>query len=126
MSTATTAQEQIQELERQIENLKHRSVLELKVKLAAARNEVSELEAQIAKITGKAVPAEKPTGRKPRVSITIDQVVEAIKNGATNYKSIANVLGCSSLTVAKKVEAEGKKAGIKSTGQKASFKLMVK
>jgi hypothetical protein len=97
--------------------------LELKLKLAEARNVVDGLESQLEKLTGKAPAA---TGRNPRVSVTIDQIVEAIKGGAANYPAIASELGCSSATVARKVKEEGKKAGIKSTGEKAKFKLMVK
>src|SRR5437867_2468938 len=119
-----TAQEQIEELQQQIENLKHRSLLELRVKLAEAKGVVVALESQLEKLTGKAAAA--PTGRKPRVTITIGQVVNAIQGGATNYRAVADAVGCSPATVTKKILAEGKKAGIKSTGQKASFRLIVK
>ena len=64
--------------------------------------------------------------RKARTSITIDQVVAAIKAGATNYKGVALKLGCSPMTVTSKIKAQGKSAGISSTGQKAAFKLAVK
>ena len=84
-----------------------------------------ELEKQIADITGKPAAPEKE-GVRRRTTINIGQVVAAIKGGASNYKAVANVLGCSPITVAKKIETEGKAAGIKSTGQKASFKLFAK
>ncbi len=129
MSNTLSASEQIEELERQIVQLKHRSLLELKVKLAEARHAVVVLEKQIEEISGKAPAsggAVEPKQRKARTSITIAQVVAAIKGGALNYKAVANALGCSPITVAKKIEAEGKAAGIKSTGQKATFKLSVK
>jgi len=126
MSNNLTATEQIEELERQIVQLKHRSLLELKVKLAEARHTVVVLEKQIEEISGKTPASAEPKQRKARTSITIAQVVAAIKGGATNYKAVANTLGCSPITVAKKIEAEGKSAGIKSTGQKATFKLLVK
>ena len=119
----TGATEQIEDLQRQIEQLKHRAILELKVKLAEARALVVELQGQIEKVTGEVV-SEKP--RKARTSVTIQQVVEAIKGGATNYRAIANKLGSSAATVAKKIKTEGKAAGISSTGQKASFTLRVK
>jgi len=121
----TNIDDQIQELQLQISRLKERSVLELRVKLAEAKGLVIALEKQLEQLTGKA-PAETPTGRKPWVSINIDQVVAAIKEGAYNYPQIAAKLGCSSQTVANKVAAEGKKAGIKSTGQKAQFRLGMK
>jgi len=126
MSNNPTASEQIEELERQLVQLRHRSVLELKVKLAEARHAVVMLEKQIEGITGKAPAATEAKQRKARTSITIAQVVAAIKEGATNYKTVAAALGCSPLTVAKKIEKEGKAVGIKSTGQKAAFKLLVK
>lgn len=126
MSTTVSASEQIEELQRQIEQLRHRSLLELKVKLAEARHAVVALEKQIADITGKPAEASEGKERKARTSITIAQVVAAIKGGALNYKAVAQALGCSPITVAKKIEAEGKAAGIKSTGQKATFRLQVK
>jgi hypothetical protein len=122
---ATGASEQIEDLQRQIEQLKHRAILELKVKLAEALALVVDLQGQIAKLTGEVAP-EKVSGRKPRTSVSIEQVVAAIKGGATNYRTIAAKLGSSAATVAKKIKTEGKAAGITSSGQKASFKLSVK
>jgi len=119
------ATEQIEDLQRQIEQLKHRAILELKVKLAEARALVVDLQSQIEKMTGEVAPA-KPTTRKARTSVTIQQVVDAIKGGATNYRMVANKLGSSAATVAKKIKMEGKAAGISSTGAKASFTLRVK
>jgi chromosome segregation ATPase len=123
MANNLSASEQIEELQQKIERLKHQSVLELRVKLAEARRAVVEIEEQIAKLTGKEAPA---AGRRTRTSITIEQVVAAIKSGANNYKKIAAKLGCSPITVANKIQAEGKGKGISSTGRKASFKLVVK
>jgi len=122
----STAQEQIEELQRQIETLRNRAVLELKVKLAEARGDVVAMEHQLAEMTGNAAPAKAREPKKARVSITIDQVVGAIKSGATNYRAVANALCCSSATATKKIKAEGKKAGITSTGEKANFRLSVK
>ena len=119
------ATEQIEELQRQIAQLRHRAVLELKVKLAEARALVVDLQNQIEKLSGEA-GQEKPAVRKARKSVTIQDVAEAIKGGATNYRAIALRLGTSTATVAKKVKEEGKAAGISSSGQKASFKLLVK
>ena len=118
-----TAEEQIYELQRQIENLKSRSTLELRVKLAEAKGQVIALEKQLEALTGNAPTT---TARKHRVSITIEQVVAAIREGAVNYPAIAAKLGCSPATVATKIRDEGKKAGIKSTGERANFKLGVK
>jgi len=126
----STVQEQIEELQRQIENLRHRGILELKVKLAEARNSVATLEHQLAELTGNAAPQEakesQKAPRKARANITIEQVVGAIKSGSSNYRTVATALGCSPSLVAKKIKSEGKKAGIKSTGVKSNFALSVK
>lgn len=119
------ATEQIEDLQRQIEQLKHRAVLELKVKLAEARALVVDLQAQIDKISGETA-VEKTATRKGRTHVSIAQIVDAIKGGATNYRSVASKLGTSTATIAKKIKTEGKASGISSTGQKASFKLVVK
>jgi len=124
-ASASGATEQIEDLQRQIQQLKHRAILELKVKLAEARSLVVDLQSQIAKLAGEVVE-EKPTGRKSRTSVTIQQVVDAIKGGATNYRLVAAKLGASPATVAKKIKSDGKAAGVSSVGQKASFKLVVK
>ena len=94
-------------------------------KLAEARALVVDLQGQIAKLSGEVAP-EKVSGRKPRTSVSVEQVVAAIKGGATNYRTIAAKLGSSAATVAKKIKTEGKAAGITSTGQKAAFKLSAK
>lgn len=136
-NTTRSVTEEIEELERQLIDLKHRSLLELKVKLGEARHAVALLERQIealvkedrqrpeAVVSFTGSRAVEPR-RRTRTSITIEQVVEAIRGGASNYRQISSILGCSPITVAKKVEAEGKGAGIKSSGQKGSFKLFLK
>ncbi|XHR27596.1 MAG: hypothetical protein ACFUZC_16850 [Chthoniobacteraceae bacterium] len=121
-----SAKEQIKELERQIENLRHRAVLELKVKLAEARNNVAALERKIAETTGNPSSNATPDPRKTRVRITIKEIVIAIQGGATNYRTVAATLGCSPAKVAKKIKEEGKKAGIWRKGEKAKFVLSVK
>lgn len=119
-------QEQIQDLERQIKNLRGRAVMELKVKLVDARNRVVEIQKEIDELTSSKNPDTASIVKKPRLTITVKQVVEAIRGGATNYKMIADKLGCSKSGVAKKVKEEGKKAGITSSGEKSNFVLSVK
>ena len=121
-----SAQEEIKELERQIENLRTRAIMELKVKLAEARHNVVNLENKIAELSGNAPSAQTAQPRKARVRVTIKQIVEAIQGGAINYRMVADMLGCSPSIVAQKIKAEGKRAGIKSTGKKANFVLSVK
>jgi len=120
--------DQIADYERQIEQLKHRAVLELKVKLAEARALVVQLQDQIAQYTGEAQakPPEDVKKRKTPTSITIEQVVEAIRGGATNYRMLAAKLGASTQTIARRIQEEGAKAGITSVGQKAAFCLLVR
>ena len=119
-------QEQIQDLERQIKNLRGRAVMELKVKLVDARNRVVEIQKEISALTGSENSTMASVVKKPRITITIKQVVEAIRGGATNYKMVADKLGCSKSAVAKKIKEEGKKAGITSSGEKSNFVLAVK
>jgi len=121
-----TAQEQIEEIQRQIVNLRHQAILELKVKLADARATVAALERELAQATGSTPPEQASKSRKARISITIEQIVEAIKAGAYNYRSVAAKLGCSTANVTSKIKAEGKNVGITSTGEKANFRLSVR
>jgi len=125
---APSTQDQIEAYQRQIEQLKHRAVLELKVKLAEARSLVVQLQDQIAQYTGEIQEkaSKEVKERKTRTSITIEQVVEAIRGGAFNYRTVAAKLGASPQTVMKKIQAEGKNAGITSVGQKAAFRLLVR
>ncbi|XHR29814.1 MAG: hypothetical protein ACFUZC_04515 [Chthoniobacteraceae bacterium] len=119
-------QEQIQDLERQIVNLRSRAVMELKVKLSTARNHVTDIQKEIAKLTGSSGPDTTNVVKKPRITITVKQIVEALRAGATNYKTVADKLGCSKSSVAKKIKEEGKKAGISSSGEKSNFVLTMK
>jgi len=121
-----TAQEQIEEIQRQIVNLRHQAVLELKVKLADARATVAALERELAQTIGSTAPEQASKSKQARVSITVGQIVEAIKAGAYNYRSVAAKLGCSPANVNNKIKAEGKSAGITSTGEKANFRLSVR
>jgi hypothetical protein len=124
--THMNTQEQIQELERQIENLRSRAVMELKVKLSTARNHVADIQKEIAKLASSGDPDATNVIKKPRITITVKQIGEAIRGGATNYKMVADKLGCSKSCVAKKVKEEGKKSGITSSGEKSNFILTVK
>lgn len=123
--TTAKATEQIEDLQRQIEQLKHRAILELKVKLGEARALVSDLQAQIEKLSGE-VEAKPGKAKGKRTRVTIAQIAEAIKGGATNYRAVAAKLGASPASIANKIKEQGKAAGISSTGKKAAFKLVVK
>ncbi len=128
MTNTLNTQDQIAELEGQIENLRHRAIMELKVKLADARNQVADLQNKIAELSGNSADsamANHPAS-KARVSVTIKQIAEAIKGGKTKYRAIADALGCSPSNVANKIRKEGKKAGITSRDNKSNFVLSVK
>jgi hypothetical protein len=70
-----------------------------------------------------------PTAKDQRVGngkITIQTILGAISHGFTNNKAIAKALKCSPITVANKVKAEGKDHGIKSEGNRRTFKYVLK
>jgi hypothetical protein len=126
---AKTAAEKMQDLRAQLAALQDEAAGELLVTIRAKRAELATLESQYAELTGKSLSAPiapKRASSGTRTRITIEQVKEAIKGGATNYKKIAAVLGASPANVAAKIKAEGKAAGITSEGQKAAFKLLIK
>ena len=128
---AKTAAEQIAEYQAKIIALKDEAAGELMVKIKEQRKVLNALESEYEELTGKTIMhttgggagAGKPKGT--RTAITIEQVKEAVKGGATNYRQVAAHLGCSPANVAAKIKAEGKAAGIKSKGQKAAFQLFV-
>jgi len=135
-TSAPSAIEQIEILEReiadrqdQIRQLKRRALQELHARLKETRSLVLELENAIKKyadeIQGKTPEIVKDLN-KSRTSITIEQVVAAIRNGAKNYRQVADKLGVSAATVTKKIKAEGEKAGIDSIGERSSFELFLR
>ena len=140
MSTEPTstpsAIEQIEKLERQIadcqsqiKQLKHQALQELRAKLKDAQAFVEELQREIVKHSGgvqEKAPEAVKDSKKTRGSVTIEQIVEAIRNGAKNYRQVADKLGVGAATVTKKIKAEGEKAGIGSMGERSSFELFLK
>ena len=125
---ATSASEQIAEYQKQIEVLKHRAVLELKVQLAEARALVVDLQNKIAEYTGEVTAKAPEAGksRKERGAVSIEQIVEGIRAGATNYRMLAARLGVSTPTIMRRIQEQGANAGITSVGQKAAFCLIVR
>jgi len=110
MSTPT-ATEQIEQLERQILDLKKLALLELREKLAEARKAVADLEKELALLTGKQAedPAAAPTARRTRrPSITDDALKPLIPKAMAqhgmnglNAKDIATRVGQDPLRVRK-------------------------
>ena len=124
LTSASGAIEQIETLQSQIAQLKHRAVLELKVKIGEAKAQVAGLEAQLEKMTkdlGTSMPVERT--RKPRGKATIDAIVHSIRGGAYNYRMVAKELNVSAATVTKMIKQGGTAAGITSSGQKGAFRL---
>lgn len=57
--------------------------------------------------------------RSPR---SMDQIINAIKQGHTNHRSITGILGTTPVTVAKQIEWEWEQAGIARSGKKWSLR----
>lgn len=127
MATNKNPLDEIKKHEEAIAALKNDAVAALKDKRRALQSELTGIEAEISKLTG-AAPGEVKTrkSRSPSVAITIEQVVKAIKDGATNNVRIAQALGCSAAKVKATVAHGGKAAGITSTGERASFAYSLK
>ena len=127
MAAAKTAAEKIADLKAQMIALQDEAAGEIMVKIKEKRQELRALETEYEELTGKTIMQTtgggagtgKPKGT--RHTITIEQVKAAIKGGAKNNAHVAAELGCSKANVAAKVKKEGKAAGIKSRGQRASF-----
>ena len=66
MVNSISALSKIEELQRQIETLKQQAVEEVKQKLADARRIVSQLEDELAELTGKPRQEEEPRARRAR------------------------------------------------------------
>ena len=109
MSTPTASQ-QIEELEQKIRELRHQAIAELKEQLAQARKNVSELESQLAQLTGEAVetaPAA-PARRTRRASISDEELKPMILKAMAQYgtaglnaKEIAGHVGQDPLRIRK-------------------------
>ena len=120
--------EEIKKHEEAIAALKGEAVNALREKRKALQAQLDAVEADIQKLTGTETSGGKKT-RKPRtpsVDITIEQVVKEIKAGKTNNAQISKSLGCSPAKVKAAVAESGKKAGIASAGQRASFVYILK
>ncbi len=77
MATSSTALAQIEQLQAQIEQLKHNAILELKSQIIETRRILSEQEAELAKLTGRpATEFKAPRIRRP--SITDDELKRQI------------------------------------------------
>ena len=74
MATPTNALDKIEELQKQIAQLKQEAIDELKQQLNEAREVVAELEDELAELTGRPAEAEGRTRRNRRPSITDEEL----------------------------------------------------
>jgi hypothetical protein len=123
------AKQQARDRAARFDKLDYNKLLAERQKLQEAIQKIDDQLDEIAEEMGistspaKAKPGIRKGGK--RHSITIDDVVATLKSGPKNYREVASELGCSTANVRAKVQKEGKAAGIGSTGERASFKLML-
>ena len=127
MTDNNTAIDQLKELDanyiEQKQKITAGAVAELREKRRALLNEVSEIDKKIASLTGKHVSG--ATSSSKRVRVSVQQIADAIRGGATNYPTVAKALGCSKINVMNKIKKEGQNVGIHSRGQKKNFELYI-
>ena len=131
MANPTSALGKIEELQKQIETLKQQAVEEVKQKLADARKLVSQLEDELAELTGKPQePQEARTRRVRRPSITDEHlrafVLKAMadhgKHGL-NAKALADKVGQDALRVRKFIKNNPKMLKRQGSGPGTKFFL---
>lgn len=83
----SSALARIEELKAQIANLENQAVQELRVKRDAVAQELASLDAQIAKLTGKAPDSRKakPTGKSPSLQ-ELKEMLAAAPNKTLNIR----------------------------------------
>jgi hypothetical protein len=119
-------EDQIAGLQTQIHRLKDRAILEIRVKIAEHRNALSGLQAELEKLQpGAVTPGSEARQRRTYTPVTIEQIVDGIKGGASNYASLHKLLGASLATVRNRIEKEGKAAKVSSTGFGPGFRLYI-
>ena len=137
MATASSAkdkkcslQQQIEALQKQIEALDLEAVHELKLKLSDARKVVSQLEDELAQLTGKPASGEPKAKRTRRPSITDealqDQIMKVMANfgqDGLNAKELAEKLNQDALRVRKFISAHPKILDRKGKGPGTKFFL---
>jgi hypothetical protein len=106
--------------------LKNDAVSGLKAEKSALENQVRALDAQISALTGKAPGEKTRKPRSPSVPVSIDDIVKHIKSGVTNNNALAKATGASSAKIKAVVKADGKKAGITSSGARSKFAYALK
>lgn len=114
--------EKIKQHQESIVALKGQAVTELQERRKVAARNLQIIDEQIAELTGVAPKsATAKRARRASVKVGILQVAEAIRTGRTNNRTIAAVLNTTPAQVKKTIARDGKKAGIKSTGNRGTF-----
>lgn len=130
MATKPTALNKIEELQKQIVQLKDEAVNEVKQKLAEARRTVAALEDELSSLTGKPAASETRTRRTRRPSISDEalqpQVLKVMaqhgKEGL-NAKQLAEKLNQDALRVRKFIKENGKVLKRQGSGPGTKFYL---
>lgn len=129
MTENNTAIDQLKELDanyiEQKQKITAGAVAELREKRRALLDEVSAIDKKIASLTGKHISGGASSAGSKRVRVSIEQIADAIRGGATNYPTVARALGCSKINVMNKIKKEGQNVGIHSRGQKKNFELYI-
>ena len=131
MANSTSALSKIEELQKQIETLKHQAVEEVKQKLAEAREVVSQLESELAELTGKPREEEESRPRRVRRPSISDEHLRAFvlkamadhgKHGM-NAKELADKVGQDALRVRKFIKGNPKLLKRQGSGPGTKFFL---
>ena len=131
MTNSTSALSKIEELQKQIDILKQQAVEEVKQKLADARKLVSQLEGELAELTGKPQEEESRSRRVRRPSISDEHlrafVLKAMadhgKHGM-NAKGLADKVGQDALRVRKFIKNNPKMLKRQGSGPGTKFFLV--
>ena len=128
MANYTSALSKIEELQKQIETLKQQAVEEVKQKLAEAREVVSQLESELAKLTGKPRQEEEPRVRRSSISdehlraFVLKAMADHGKHGI-NAKELADKVGQDALRVRKFIKDSPKLLKRQGSGPGTKFFL---
>ncbi len=132
MANPTSALGKIEELQKQIETLKQQAVDEIKQKLVEARKLVSQLESELAELTGKPPQEEETRTRRVRRPSISDEHLRAFVLKAMadhgklgmNAKELADRIGQDALRVRKFIKNNPKMMKRQGSGPGTKFFLV--
>ena len=131
MANSISALSKIEELQKQIETLKQQAVEEVRQKLSDARKIVSQLESELAELTGKPQEESEPRARRARRPSITDEHLRAFvlkamadhgKHGL-NAKELADKVGQDALRVRKFIKNSPKLLKRQGSGPGTKFFL---